>query len=82
MHDERLREIYLCDDAGLTNQKQRYVQLLDRYETLYGDEKRQSIQHREGSEVSGNHTVISLAKCWRLPLIWMRSRLCQSAMMM
>ena len=56
MHDERLREIYLCDEAGLTNQKQRYVQLLDRYETLYGDEEAVIYSAPGRSEVSGNHT--------------------------
>lgn len=55
-HDARLKEIYLCDERALNQQKERYLELLNRYEALYGDEEAEIYSAPGRSEVSGNHT--------------------------
>lgn len=56
VYDDRLKEVYLCDEAGINEQKQRYAELLDRYASLYGDDEVEIYSAPGRSEVSGNHT--------------------------
>ena len=53
--DARLQALYL-DDSRLEAEKERYIQALKMFESLYGDQEVQIFSAAGRSEVSGNHT--------------------------
>lgn len=55
VYDEKLLDIYI-DPQQLDYQRQRYVQALDQFEALYGDQEVTIFSAPGRSEVGGNHT--------------------------